>query len=153
MVGWGQGPTHSQNLQSWFAHIPGLKVVSPSNAIEAKGLLLSAIFDPNPVIFLEHRWLHNSISKINPNFYKIEIGSSKILTKGNDITLTANSYMIAECLDAADFLKKNYNISCELIDLRSIKPLNLNTIFNSVKKTQKILCVDTGASSFPFLVK
>ena len=64
--GWGQGPTHSQNLQAWFAHIPGLKVVSPSNAADAKGLLLASIFDPNPVIFLEHRWLHNSVSEVEP---------------------------------------------------------------------------------------
>ena len=75
--GWGQGPTHSQNLQSWFAHIPGLKVVSPSNAYDAKGLLLSTIFDPNPVIFLEHRWLHNSLSEV-PNGYEVRWFAEKV---------------------------------------------------------------------------
>ena len=74
--GWGQGPTHSQNLQSWFAHIPGLKVVMPSSAEDAKGLLLSSIFDPNPVIFLEHRWLHNSVSEVPEGDFRIALGAS-----------------------------------------------------------------------------
>ena len=91
--GWGQGPTHSQNLQSWFAHIPGLKVVMPSSARDAKGLLLSSIFDPNPVLFLEHRWLHNSSSPVESGDYRIPFGKAKKLSEGDDITLVSMSYL------------------------------------------------------------
>ena len=85
--GWGQGPTHSQNLQSWFNHIPGLKIVMPSTPEDAKGLLISSILDPNPVIFLEHRWLHNITSKVQREYYVTPIGKAKILKRGKDITI------------------------------------------------------------------
>ena len=146
--GWGQGPTHSQNLQSWFAHIPGLKVVSPSNAYDAKGLLLSAIFDPNPVIFLEHRWLHNSISDVPDEYYEVPIGTPNQISFGKDITLVSNSYMIPECLDAAKALKNRYGVTCDIFDLNTIRPLNLDSINASVLKNRKLLCVDAGMSSF-----
>ena len=107
--GWGQGPTHSQNLQAWFSHIPGLKVVMPSNARNAKGLLLSSIFDPNPVIFLEHRWLHGSESNVPEGEFTIPLGESKVHT-GKDITIVTMSYMTVEGLLARDFLEKYYNI-------------------------------------------
>ena len=142
--GWGQGPTHSQNLQSWFAHIPGLKVVMPSSAADAKGLLLSSIFDPNPVLFLEHRWLHNSSSQVSDGDYRIQLGKSKKLLEGNDITIISMSYLTAEALIAADYLK-NYGINVDLIDLRSIKPLDLQAIVDSLAKTGKLLVLDTGA--------
>ena len=83
--GWGQGPTHSQNLQAWFAHIPGLKVVMPSNPYDAKGLLLTSIFDPNPVVFLEHRWLHNSLGFFRNSDFRIPIGKAKIVKSGNSL--------------------------------------------------------------------
>lgn len=146
--GWGQGPTHAQNLQAWFAHIPGLKVVAPSNATDAKGLLIASIFDPNPVIFLEHRWLHNSLSEIDSAFYTTEIGKAKIVSEGADLTLVTSSYMVPECVDAVKYLKQNYSISCELIDLRTIKPLDYKSIFLSVKKTGRLFCVETSAGAF-----
>ncbi len=146
--GWGQGPTHSQNLQSWFAHIPGLKVVAPSNAYDAKGLLLSAIFDPNPVIFLEHRWLHNSVSEVPDGYYEVPIGVPNQLVSGSDITLVSNSYMVPECLDAAKALKKRHGITCDIFDLNTVRPLNLDSIKNSVLKSKKLLCIDPGMSSF-----
>ncbi len=146
--GWGQGPTHSQNLQAWFAHIPGLKVVAPSNASDAKGLLLASIFDPNPVIFLEHRWLHNSVSNVASNYYETEIGGSKLRNFGKDITIVTNSYMVPECLDATEYLNENYSISCDLIDIHSIRPFDQKTIVKSIEKTGKLLCVDTAAKSF-----
>ncbi len=145
--GWGQGPTHSQNLQAWFAHIPGLKVVSPSNASDAKGLLTASIFDPNPVIFLEHRWLHNSKSNVYNDSFSIDIGKSNIVGLGSDITLVTSSYLVGEALDAASYLLSDFNISCEVIDIRTIKPLDIDTVKNSVKKTRRILCIDPGASS------
>lgn len=145
--GWGQGPTHSQNLHAWFAHIPGLIVVVPSNPYDAKGLLLNSIFNKNPVIFLEHRWLHNNIGKVPNKFYKIPFGKSKILKKGERITIVVFSYLVIEALHAYDFLIK-HNISCEIIDLRTIKPLDYNTIYKSVKKTKKLIVIDSGYKSF-----
>ncbi len=140
--GWGQGPTHSQNLQSWFAHIPGLKVVMPSTPQDAKDLLFNSIFDPNPVIFLEHRWLHNTIGKVNDKFIK-KIGKATILREGNQITIISMSYLSIESLKAAHYLKSR-NIEVEVIDLCSIKPIDWETIFNSINKTGRVIVCDTG---------
>ena len=144
--GWGQGPTHSQNLQSWFAHIPGLKVVMPSSPSDGKGLLLSSIFDPNPVVFLEHRWLHNSEGEIPEGDFRVPLSKANIIIDGKDITLVTTSYMTVEAIHAVDFLKR-FNINCELIDLRTVKPIDWDTIHNSVAKTGALLCVDTGFST------
>jgi len=141
--GWGQGPTHSQNLQAWFSHIPGLKVVMPSTPEDAKGLLLSAIFDPNPVIFLEHRWLHNTVGEVPQGDFMIPIGKAKLVKTGIDITLIAMSYMTIEALHAANYLQKK-GISCEVIDLRSIKPLDWDMVIESVNKTGRLLVLDSG---------
>lgn len=141
--GWGQGPTHSQNLQAWFAHIPGLKVVMPTTPEDAKGLLLSSIFDPNPVVFLEHRWLHNSIGQVPLEDIRIPIGKARIARKGSDITITSMSYMTIEAMRASDFLAK-HGISCEVIDLRTIKPLDWDTVFESIQKTGRLLALDSG---------
>ena len=141
--GWGQGPTHSQNLHSWFAHIPGLKVVMPSTPQDAKGLLLSSIFDPNPVIFLEHRWLHNSKGDVLVDDYRTPIGLADIVNQGDDITIVGMSYLTIEARRAVEYLKI-FNISCELIDLRSLKPIDWKTIQNSVKKTRRLLVLDSG---------
>ncbi len=142
--GWGQGPTHSQNLQSWFAHIPGLKVVMPTTVRDAKGLLLESIFDDNPVIFLEHRWLHNQIDEVPRGDFRLLLGKSSLLREGSDITVVSMSYMTIEALYAIDFLNKNYRISCDLIDLRSIKPIDWNNIIKSVSKTGRLLVLDTA---------
>ncbi|HAF94602.1 MAG: acetoin dehydrogenase [Elusimicrobia bacterium GWC2_51_8] len=141
--GWGQGPTHSQSLQAWFAHIPGLKVVMPATAADAKGLLLSAIFDENPVIYLEHRWLHNLEGDVPAGDYRVPIGKAKCLKKGGDISIVSFSYMTIEALRAVELLEKA-GISCELIDLRTIKPIDWKTIFCSVRKTGRLLVLDTG---------
>ncbi len=140
--GWGQGPTHSQSLQSWFAHIPGLKVVMPSTAYNAKGLLIASIFDNNPVIFIEHRWLHNQIGYVPKNEYKIPLQKAKIVKKGNDITIVSISFMVVEAIKAINFLNQ-HKISCELIDLRTISPIDYLTINRSVKKTGRLLVLDT----------
>lgn len=144
--GWGQGPTHSQNLQAWFAHIPGLKVVMPTSPENAKGLLLESIFDPNPVVFLEHRWLHNLKGNVPSGDYRIPLGSAKLVNTGDDITIITMSYMTVEAIKAIKHLKK-FGVNCDLIDLRTISPLDLNCIFNSVKKTGRILTLDTGFSN------
>jgi len=144
--GWGQGPTHSQNLQSWFAHIPGLKVVMPTTAADAKGMLISSIFDDNPVVFLEHRWLHNLEGDVPEGDFRTSINEAKVLSEGSDITIVAMSYMTVEALHAKDFLL-NQGITCDLIDLRSIRPIDWDTIFKSVEKTGKLLVLDTGTTT------
>ncbi len=141
--GWGQGPTHSQNLQAWFSHIPGLKVVMPSFADDAHGLLLSSIFDPNPVVFLEHRWLHNLSGEVPEHDQRVPIGKARTLKSGKDLTIVSSSYLTIEALKALPYLQ-DQNIDCELIDLRTIKPLDWEAIYQSVRRTGRILCLDSG---------
>ncbi len=145
--GWGQGPTHSQSLHSWFAHIPGLKVVMPSSAKDAKGLLLSSIFDKNPVVFIEHRWLHNTTSEVPEKKYFLPLSKSNVVKKGKDITIISNSYMTIEALKASEFLERN-KIDVEIIDLRTISPIDYNTIYKSIKKTNKVLVLDIANEKF-----
>lgn len=141
--GWGQGPTHSQNLQAWFAHIPGLKVVMPASAIDAKGLLLSSIFDPNPVIFLEHRWLHNVKGEVPAGDYRVPIGKALRVREGNEITIVADSCVMIEAIHAVKHLAQQ-GTSCELVDLRTVRPMDWQTIAASVRKTGRLLALDTG---------
>tara|TARA_X000000950_G_scaffold283550_1_gene384616 strand:+ start:561 stop:1634 length:1074 start_codon:yes stop_codon:yes gene_type:complete len=142
--GWGQGPTHSQSLHSWFNHIPGLKIVMPTFPSDAEVLLQESIKDPNPVIFIEHRWLHGISEKIKNKDKKIKIGKAKVCIKGNDVTIIASSYLTLEAIEASKYLKKNFKINCEIIDLRTIKPLDIKTILKSVKKTRRVLILDSG---------
>lgn len=141
--GWGQGPTHSQNLQAWFAHVPGLKVVMPSTAEDAKGLLLASIFDDDPVIFLEHRWLHNLRGEVPEGDVRIPLGRARTVRTGNDITVVAMSYMTIEALHAVDHLA-GQGIHCDLIDLRTVRPLDWDMIETSVQRTGRLLVLDTG---------
>jgi pyruvate dehydrogenase E1 component beta subunit len=138
--GWGQGPTHSQNLQAWFAHIPGLKVVMPSTPQDAKSLLLASIFDPNPVVFLEHRWLHNAVGNVPEGDVREPLGRARIARFGKDVTIVAMSYMTVEALHAAEFLAK-HGIECEVVDLATIKPLDWDTVFESVSRTSPMLAI------------
>ena len=141
--GWGQGPTHSQSLQSWFAHIPGLKVVMPSTPSDAYNLLKASIRDPNPVIFIEHRWLHNlEEKKLLKKNIKNQIGTPKLLSNGKDLTIVTYSLSTLEILTLKDTLNKN-NIFFDHIDLRTIKPLNINLIKKSLKKTGKLFILDS----------
>lgn len=139
--GWGQGPQHSQTLHSYFAHVPGLKVVMPSTPYDAKGLLISAVKDNNPVIYLEHRWLHNIHGDVPEELYSVPLGKAKILSEGSDLTIVASSHMVLEAYKAAKLLQED-GVSVEVIDLRSIKPLDKETLFASVKKTGRVLIVD-----------
>ena len=139
--GWGQGPQHSQTLHSFFAHIPGLKVVMPSTPYDAKGLLVSAIEDDNPVVYLEHRWLHNIFGEVPSEIYRVPIGQAKIVREGSDVTVVACSHMTLEALRAVQWLQED-GISVELIDLRSIKPLDQETILNSIRKTGRLVVAD-----------
>ena len=137
---------HSQDLTAWFSHIPGLKVISPFSARDHKGLLKSAIRDPNPVIFLENEILYSEQESIDDNFDEIiPIGKAKILREGSDITLISHSITLKMCLEASKKLAKR-NISCEVLDLRTIKPLDIESIITSVKKTNKCVVVEQGWS-------
>lgn len=139
--GWGQGPQHSQSLHSLFAHVPGLKVVMPSTPRDAKGLLISAIEDDNPVVYLEHRWLHNTFGEVPLDPTPTPIGKAKIVRSGTDITIVAASHMVLEAIKATEWLEKE-GISAELIDLRTIRPLDKETILTSVQKTGRIIVAD-----------
>lgn len=143
--GWGQGPTHSQSLQSWFAHIPGLKVVMPSLPDYGSDLLYSSIFDPNPVLFIEHRWLHNIETNKKSKFKSINISSAQKVKTGRDITIVSMSYLTIEAIEVAKQLQK-YGILCEIIDLVSVNPIDYVKIYKSVSKTKHLLVLDT---SFP----
>jgi acetoin:2,6-dichlorophenolindophenol oxidoreductase subunit beta len=139
--GWGQGPQHAQSLESWFAHVPGLKVVAPTTPYDAKGLLIESVRDNNPVIYFEHRWLHNIVGYVPEEKYTVPIGKGRVVLEGDDITIVTFSYMVLESLKAAEFLRK-YGIHCEIIDLRSLRPLDTDLFLKSVRKTGRLLVVD-----------
>lgn len=147
--GWGQGPQHSQSLQSLFTHIPGLKVVMPFTPYDAKGLLVSAIRDNNPVIYIEHRWLHNITGEVPDDIYTVPLGKARIVKEGKDITIVASSHMVLEAMKAVEYLEKDGIIS-EVIDIRSLKPLDEETIIASVKKTSRLLVADDGCRTTGF---
>jgi pyruvate dehydrogenase E1 component beta subunit len=142
--GWGQGPQHSQSLQALFSLVPGLKVVMPTTAHDAKGMMVAAIKDNNPVIFLEHRWLHPVIDEVPESMYEVPLDKAKIICKGGDITIAAFSYMTFEALIAARALLSIMGVSIELIDMRSVRPLDSQAVIESVKKTGRLIVADTA---------
>src|SRR4051812_24161774 len=111
--GWGQGNQHSQNLEALYAHIPGLKVVAPSSAYAAKGLLAAAVNDPNPTIFIEHRWLHNTTSEVPEELYEVPIGKARVAHQGSDLTIVCWSYPVLEVMKAVEYLEKQ-GVSAEV---------------------------------------
>lgn len=141
--GWGQGAQHAQSLESWFAHIPGLKVVMPATPHDAKGLMIASILDNNPVIFLEHRWLHNTVGPVPEGFYRVPLGHARIAKGGKDITIVATSHMVVESLVAAKRLAE-IDVEAEVIDLRTVRPLDMDSVVDSVAKTGRLLVADTG---------
>jgi pyruvate dehydrogenase E1 component beta subunit len=138
------GAQHSQCYASWYAHCPGLKVVSPYSAADAKGLLKSAIRDPNPVLVLENEMLYGSSFEVPVSEdWIVPIGSANVVREGTDVTLVAFSIMVGKALEAADALAAE-GISAEVIDLRSIRPLDTETIVKSVQKTNRIVSCEEG---------
>jgi pyruvate dehydrogenase E1 component beta subunit len=138
------GAQHSQDYSSWYSHVPGLKVIAPSTAADAKGLLKAAIRDPNPVVFLENEILYGASSPV-PKLedYVLPIGRARVVRAGNDVTLVAWSIGMTYAIKAADELAKE-NISAEVIDLRTLKPMDIETIVESVKKTGRLVTVEEG---------
>ena len=131
---------HSQCLESWFTHIPGLKIVMPSTATDAKGLLRTALHDSNPVLFFEHKKLYHIKEEVPDDDYTIPFGKADIKRQGKDLTIVATSYMVKMSLDAAVILAQE-GIEAEVVDPRTLVPLDEETLINSVKKTGKVLIV------------
>jgi acetoin:2,6-dichlorophenolindophenol oxidoreductase subunit beta len=142
--GWGQGPQHAQSLEALFAHIPGLKVVMPVTPADAKGLLAGAIADGNPVVFLEHRWLHGIRGPVPEGHHSIPLAAGpRIARAGRDVTIAATSYMVLEALLAADVMEE-FGVAAEVIDVRVLRPLDDTAILDSVSRTGALVTVDTG---------
>jgi pyruvate/2-oxoglutarate/acetoin dehydrogenase E1 component len=140
---WGQGAQHSQGLHSFFMHVPGLRVVAPTTPLDAKGCLISAIRDNDPVIFVEHRLLHGVQGDVPEAPYEAAIGKARVLADGRDITLVAISYMAVECLRARALLAAS-DVEAEVIDPVWLTPLDIDTILASAAKTGRLLVVDTA---------
>jgi pyruvate dehydrogenase E1 component beta subunit len=139
--GWGQGPQHSQSLQSVFGHFPGLKVVMPATPHDAKGLLVAAIEDDNPVVYMEHRWLHEIAGPVAEERYTVPIGKARVVREGRDLTIVSTSYMTLEAIRAADRLSQ-LGVDAEVIDLRTIRPLDETTVVASARKTGRLIVAD-----------
>ena len=138
------GAQHSQCYASWYAHVPGLKVIAPWDAASAKGLLKAAIRDPNPVIFLENEMVYGQSFEVpEGDDHVLEIGKAAVLREGTDVTIVAFSIMVGKALEAAEKLAEE-GISAEVIDLRTIRPLDIDTIVESVKKTNRCVSVEEG---------
>jgi len=145
--GWGQGAQHSQSLQAVFAHFPGLKVVMPATPYDAKGLLIASIRDKSPVIFIEHRRLYDHIEPVPEEYYEVPLGKAIVRRPGTDITIVATSLMVSESLKAADILE-SHNISAEVVDLRTVSPMDDEFIFDSVRRTHRLIVADTAWRSY-----
>ena len=148
MIGksWGQGAQHSQGLHAMFMHVPGLKVVAPSNAYDAKGCLIHAIRDDNPVIFVEHRLLYFTDAYVPEEEFEVPFGRARLCTQGDDITIVGISNMLVEALRAAELLA-DAGIHAEVIDPISLVPLDIGTIVESVRRTGRLLVVDNAWTS------
>lgn len=150
LVVWGiinrggeQGAQHSQALQALFAHAPGLKVVMPSTPYDAKGLMIAAIKDNGPVVFIDDRWLYNQEEDVPEDMYEVPIGKGIVRRKGKDVTIAAISYMAKEAVTAAQELVKE-GVDAEVIDMRSVKPLDIKLVLESVKKTGRLVVAEAA---------
>lgn len=145
--GLNAGPQHSQCLESWFAHVPGLKVVMPATPYDVKGLLKAAIRDDNPVLFIENKALYGTKGEIPEEEYLVPIGQADVKRPGRDITIVATSRMVLQALEAANILAKE-GMEAEVIDLRTITPLDKETIFQSVAKTSRLVIAHEAVKAF-----
>jgi pyruvate dehydrogenase E1 component beta subunit len=144
--GTGAAAQHSQSLEAWFAHVPGLKVVQPSTPYDAKGLLLAAIDDPNPVLIFEHKLLYRTRGPVPLEPYRVAIGTAEIRRPGTTATVVATSIMVGRALEAAAALAGE-GIDAEVIDLRSLRPLDRPTLIDSVRRTGRLLVVHEGVQT------
>ena len=137
------GAQHSQSLEAWFCHVPGLKVIAPATPLDAKGLLKSAVRDQNPVIFMEAQLLYSTKGEVQEGEYTIPIGQAEVKRQGKDVTIVAYSKMLLLALEVAEVLARE-GIEAEVVDPRTLKPLDLPTITASVKKTGRLVIVEEG---------
>ena len=142
--GWGSAAQHSQALQGLFMHVPGLKLVMPSTAFDAKGLMLAAISDPNPVLILEHRFNFKHIGLVPEESYRVPIGKGVVRRNGKDLTIVSVSHMVTESFFAAEQLMQKHGIDAEVIDLRSLCPWDQEIVISSVSKTGRAIVADCG---------
>lgn len=142
-----QAAQHSQSFHAMFAHIPGLKVVMPATPYDAKGLMVAAIRDPNPVVFMDDRWLYRDEAIVPTEMYEVPIGKAAVRCKGTDVTIVACSYLAREAVKATAELK-TAGVAAEVLDLRTVKPLDAPAILRSVRKTGRLLIADGGWRSF-----
>jgi len=140
---WGQGAQHSQGLQSMFMHVPGLKVVAPTTPYDAKGLMIAAIRDNDPVMFVEHRMVHAYRGEVPEEPYALPFGKARVMEEGDDVTIVGISFFVVEAMRAARLLAET-GIRAEVIDPVSLAPLDIDTIVASVRKTGRLLVVDSA---------
>jgi pyruvate dehydrogenase E1 component beta subunit len=145
--GTGAAAQHSQSLEAWFAHVPGLKVIQPSTPADAKGMLLAALADPDPVLMFEHKLLYKMRGEVPPGHYTVPIGKAEVVRTGRDITIVAGAIMRHRAVEAAERLAAD-GIEVEVIDPRSLRPLDRDTILGSVRKTGRLVVVHEGVKSF-----
>ena len=145
--GSGAAAQHSQSLEAWFCHVPGLKVIMPSTPYDAKGLLKAAIRDDNPVMFFEHKIGYSVKGEVPEEDYVLPIGKADVKRTGEDLTIISYSYTLQKVLKAAEMLEKD-GIDAEVVDLRTLSPLDTDTIIESVKKTGKVLITHEGVQNF-----
>ncbi|RWN23050.1 MAG: alpha-ketoacid dehydrogenase subunit beta [Mesorhizobium sp.] len=138
--GTGAAAQHSQSLEAWLGHVPGLKVIQPATPYDAKGMLLAAVADPDPVMIFEHKLLYKMKGPVPEGYYTVPIGKADIRREGRDLTIVATSIMVQKVLDAAAALESE-GIDVEVVDLRTIRPMDKQTVIDSVKKTSRLLCV------------
>lgn len=138
--GTGAAAQHSQSLEAWLGHVPGLKVIQPATPYDAKGMLLAAVADPDPVMIFEHKLLYKMKGPVPEGYYTVPIGKADIRREGRDLTIVATSIMVHKALDAAAVLEAE-GIDIEVIDLRTIRPMDKQTVIDSVKKTSRLMCV------------
>ena len=144
--GTGAAAQHSQSLEAWFGHVPGLKVVQPTTPYDAKGLLLAALEDPDPVLMFEHKLLYKEKGPVPEGWYTVPIGKADIRRPGRDVTIVATAIMVVKSLEAAKTLAAE-GIEAEVIDLRSVRPIDGPTLIESVKRTTRLLCVYEGVKT------
>ncbi len=145
--GWGQGPQHSQSLQAILAHVPGLEVVLPATPADARGMLLAAIEDPDPVVVVEHRWLYGMEEVLDPQPEPAPLRGARIRRRGRDATLAAFSYLVVEALEVAHRLAP-LGIELEVVDLRCASTLDLDTLAASIRRTRRLCVLDTAWTAF-----
>ena len=136
------GAQHSQSIENWAMAIPGLKVVAPSNAADVKGLLASAIRDPDPVMFFEQKAMYGTKCEVPEGEYVVPLGQANVAQEGSDVTIVALAAMVPKALKAAEELQANHGVSCEVIDLRCLVPLDTQTVFKSINKTGRLVTVE-----------